>query len=198
MKTNSLQKITKILLILTGIGLIIAIFVPIWSIYLEAPQYPEGLAMFIHANKISGEFEIINGLNHYIGMKVIKEDDFIEFKILPYILTFLGILFAVVALLNKKIWLYIITLFYGIFGIGFMYDFWKWEYDYGHNLDPSAPIVVPGMSYQPPLIGSKVLLNFTAHSWPNIGGVIMILAAVILIGLSIMEWKKGKQHKQAA
>ncbi len=193
MKTNSLQKISKYLLILCGIGLVVAIFVPIWSIYLQAPQYPEGLAMFIHANKLSGEFEIINGLNHYIGMKVIKEEDFVEFKVLPYILGFIAALCVIVALLNKKIWLYVLTIFYGIFGVGFMYDFWKWEYDYGHNLDPSAPIIVPGMSYQPPLIGSKVLLNFTAHSWPNIGGGIMIGTAVILIILSIIEYKKGKK-----
>jgi copper chaperone NosL len=26
------------------------------------------------------------------------------------------------------------------------------------------------MAYQPPLIGSKKLLNFTAHSWPAVGG----------------------------
>jgi hypothetical protein len=50
-------------------------------------------------------------------------------------------------------------------------DFWKWEYDYGHNLDMTQAIIkIPGMSYQPPLIGSKQLLNFTASSWPGLGG----------------------------
>lgn len=24
-----------------------------------------------------------------------------------------------------------------------MYDFWRWEYNYGHNLDPNAAIIVP-------------------------------------------------------
>ena len=69
MKTNSLSKLSIILLSISGIGLVISIFVPIWAIYLEAPQYPEGLGMFLHANKITGDYEIINGLNHYIGMK---------------------------------------------------------------------------------------------------------------------------------
>ena len=69
MKNNSLSKLSKILLITSGIGLIISIFVPLWAIYLEAPQYPEGLGMFLHANKITGDYEIINGLNHYIRMK---------------------------------------------------------------------------------------------------------------------------------
>lgn len=192
MKTKSLLKVTKILLIISAVALVISIFVPLWSIYLEAPQYPEGLAMFLHANKISGEYEIINGLNHYIGMKLIKEEDFVEFKVLPYILAALAAICLAVAIINKRIWLYVITILYMIFGVGFMYDFWRWEYDYGHDLDPTAAIIVPGMTYQPPLIGSKVLLNFTAHSWPNIGGALMIAVAVFLIIASYLEWRKAK------
>jgi hypothetical protein len=193
MKTNSLQTISKILLAISGVGLFVSIFTPIWAIYLEAPQYPEGLSMFIHSNKLAGEFDIINGLNHYIGMKEIKEDEFIEFKILPYALGILGAICILIAALSKRVLLYAITIFYILFGILFMYDFWKWEYEYGHDLNPNAAIVVPGMSYQPPLIGSKQLLNFTAHSYPDIGGWIMFLVAIILIGLSYLEFKKSKQ-----
>lgn len=194
MKTNSLKNISKILLALSGVGLFVSIFVPIWSIFLEAPQYPEGLSMFIHANKISGEYEIINGLNHYIGMKEIHEDEFWEFKVLPYALGILGLLCILAAALGKKIWLYIVTVIYLIFGIAFMYDFWRWEYDYGHNLDPHAAIVVPGMSYQPPLLGFKQLLNFGAYSYPNIGGWIMFAVAFILLVLTFVEWKASKKE----
>ena len=102
MKTNSLHKITKILLAVLGIGLVISIFVPIWSIYLSAPQYPEGLAMFIHADKVSGEYEIINGLNHYIGMKEIHADEFWEFKILPFALGLFAVLCFLAAFLNSR------------------------------------------------------------------------------------------------
>ncbi len=192
MKTNSLQKISKILLALSGIGLFISIFTPIWAIYLEAPQYPEGLSMFIHSNKLAGEFDIINGLNHYIGMKEIKADEFVEFKIMPYALGILGAICLLVAALGKKAWLYGITILYLVFGIAFMYDFWQWEYDYGHNLDPNAAIVVPGLSYQPPLIGSKHLLNFTAHSYPDIGGWIMFGVALFLMISCYIEFKKAK------
>ncbi|MGH7695167.1 MAG: hypothetical protein ACRENH_09300, partial [Gemmatimonadaceae bacterium] len=66
-------------------------------------------------------------------------------------------------------------------------DFWKWEYDYGHDLDmENAIIKVPGMNYQPPLIGSKQLLNFTATSLPAAGaivlGVSLTLAVLALLG----------------
>ncbi len=60
--------------------LVISLLVPIWQIDLDAPQYPEGLRLLIWANKIAGDVEIINGLNHYIGMKTLHSEDFIEFR----------------------------------------------------------------------------------------------------------------------
>ncbi len=194
MKTKPLQKLTRILLAVCGISLIVAIFVPLWSIYLQAPQYPEGLSMFLWPNKITGEYEIINGLNHYIGMKTIHEEDFWEFKVLPYALGFFAALCFLAAALNKRKYLYIVTALFIVFGIAFMVDFWLWEYDYGHNLDPNAAIVVPGMSYQPPLFGFKQLLNFGAYSYPNIGGGIMIGVAVILIILAFIEYRTTKKE----
>ena len=192
MKNNSLKKVTRILLAVSGVALVVAIFVPLWSIYLPAPQYPEGLAMYLWPNKITGEYEIINGLNHYIGMKTIHPEDFWEFKVLPYALGFFALLCLLTAFLNRKIWLYITAVLFLVFGIAFMVDFWLWEYDYGHNLDPNAAIVVPGMSYQPPLIGFKQLLNFGAYSYPNIGGGIMFGVALILTILAFIEFRKPK------
>ncbi len=192
MKTDSLKKTSKLLLIICGLGLVISIFVPLWAIYLEAPQYPEGLGMFLHASKITGDYEIINGLNHYIGMKTIHQEDFWEFKVLPFALGFFAILCFGAAFLNKRRWLLILTILFLIFGVAFMVDFWLWEYDYGHNLDPNAAIVVPGMSYQPPLFGFKQLLNFGAYSYPDIGGWIMFGVGIILILLTFTEFRKKK------
>ena len=193
MKTNPLSKLSIILLSISGIGLVISIFVPIWAIYLEAPQYPEGLGMFLHANKITGDYEIINGLNHYIGMKTIHQEDFWEFKVLPYALGFFAVLAFLFAFLKKKWGLYFFTALFLLFGIAFMVDFWLWEYDYGHNLNPNAPIIVPGMSYQPPLLGFKQLLNFGAYSYPDVGGWIMFAVGIISLVLSVLEFKSSKK-----
>jgi copper chaperone NosL len=70
-----------------------------------------------------------------------------------------------------------------------MADFWRWEYNYGHDLNPDAAIIVPGMSYQPPLIGYKQLLNFGAYSMPDIGGWIFILVGLALLTLSILAYR---------
>ena len=193
MKTNSLSKLSIILLSISGIGLVISIFVPIWAIYLEAPQYPEGLGMFLHANKITGDYEIINGLNHYIGMKTIHQEDFWEFKVLPYALGFFAVLAFLFAFLKKKWGLYFFTALFLLFGIAFMVDFWLWEYNYGHNLNPNAPIIVPGMSYQPPLLGFKQLLNFGAYSYPDVGGWIMFAVGIISLVLSVLEFKSSNK-----
>lgn len=50
---------------------------------------PEGLGLSIYANKLGGDVDIINGLNHYIGMKTLHAEEFIEFTVLPYIIGFL-------------------------------------------------------------------------------------------------------------
>jgi copper chaperone NosL len=81
-------------------------------------------------------------------------------------------------------------------GVAGMVDFWLWGYDYGHNLDPMAAIKVPGMTYQPPLIGSKALLNFVAHSWPALGGLIVIGAGVAT-GLAGFMEARGERRERS-
>lgn len=190
---SSLTTLSRIFIFICGLGLLVVLFTPIWRIDLMAPQYPEGLNLLIYANKLAGNVDIINGLNHYIGMKTLHTDDFVEFKVLPGIIIFFSILFIVVALVGKRKWMNILCILFVAFGVLAMVDFWRWEYDYGHNLNPDAAIIVPGMAYQPPLIGFKQLLNFGAYSMPDIGGWIFITAGVILLGCIIYEWRRIKK-----
>ena len=190
MKTQS-----KIIVIAASLILILSFFFPIWYIDLEAPQYPEGIGLEIWLNKITGQnpndLNNINGLNHYIGMKVIEPDAIPELKIMPFIIIFL-ILFGLTAgITGKRSLVYIwIVLFFVIAAVG-LYDFYMWEYDYGHNLNPHAAIKIPGMAYQPPLIGSKMLLNFNATSMPHIGSWILVLT-VVLAAVALYLDKKNK------
>ena len=100
MKNN--YKWPRILVAIAAIMLSGAIFLPIWRIELSAPQYPEGLALQIYANALAGDVDVINGLNHYIGMKTLHTEDFIEFTILPYIIGAFVVLGLFVAFINKK------------------------------------------------------------------------------------------------
>ncbi len=182
-----LTKISVGSLATASLSLIATYFLPLWRIDLWAPQYPEGLSMKIWLYKLSGQVEIINGLNHYIGMAHIKEEMFPEFKILPYIVAFYIAFGLLTALLkSSKMLVGYLVLLIGA-GVAALYDFWSWGYEYGHNLSPDAAIKVPGMSYQPPLIGYKELLNFGAYSVPDLGGWVFISVGVVVIVLVAYE-----------
>lgn len=191
MKNDRIKSWIRILLVVCGLALVPVMFVPLWRIDLVAPQYPEGLMLLIYPSKLAGNVDIINGLNHYIGMKTLHTEDFIEFTLLPYIIGFFALFFIITALVGNRKLLYILFIFFVSFGILAMYDFWRWEYNYGHNLNPDAAIIVPGMAYQPPLIGFKQLLNFGAYSMPDTGGWIFVAVGALLLFCFIMEWRRS-------
>jgi copper chaperone NosL len=167
-------------------------FLPLWEIQLWAPQYPEGLNMKIWLSRISGDFEIINGINHYIGMRTIRAEMFPEFKIMPWLVAGMIVIGLIPALTGRRRWLQIFAGLLCLGGVLGMADFYRWGYDYGHNLDPKAAINVPGMSYQPPLLGYKALLNFVAYSGPDAGGWIFIGVGVIAVTLTLWLWWRGR------
>lgn len=192
-----MNKRAVLFLYLGSILLIGAYFFPLWSITLEAPQYPDGLRLDIWLYAIGGSsddiLQNINILNHYIGMKLIEPDAIPELKIFPYIVGGLIVFGLLSAFLKKKTMLWIWIIAFIIFGIGAIYDFYLWEYDYGHDLNPKAPIKVPGMVYQPPLFGEKWLLNFRALSYPAAGAYFMMVSIVfgILAIFNEQIWRKN-------
>lgn len=181
-----------------GLCLLASLFLPIWRITLDAPQYPEGMGMQIWARTITGEnpndLDIINQLNHYIGMKKIVPESIPELRIIAPVIGVFGIL-CLLAAFRPRAWSVAILLVglsaAGAFGL---YDFWRWEYDYGHNLDPRAAIRIPGMSYQPPLIGTAKLLNFTSTSWPAAGGYLLFAAGGLLAVSLLLLWRPWEKR----
>lgn len=188
---NGLKTISRVLLLVCGLALLTVLYIPIWRIELNAPQYPEGLMLLIYANKLGGNVDIINGLNHYIGMKTLHEKDFAEFGMLPGIIVFFSVAFMIVGLVGKRKWMNGLLVLFILFGIIAMTDFWRWEYQYGHDLNPDAAIRIPGMAYQPPLIGFKQLLNFGAYSVPDNGGWVFVAAGAVLFVLVVLEGKRS-------
>lgn len=170
---------------------------PLWKITLEAPQYPTPLGMYIHINDFSdvNPFDIknINLMNHYVGMKYIP-DAIPEFKIFPagiLIMTLLGLIIAFKG--NYKWFLYWFILMI-VLSVAGLYDFYLWGHDYGHNLDPKAIMKFTNpdgsvMGFQPPLFGTKHILNFTAHSYPRLGALFLGLG----IATSFIAYLVGKK-----
>jgi copper chaperone NosL len=186
------SRISRVLLAVAATLLGLAVLFPLWRVSLTAPQYPEGLGMYIWAHTVAGiganDLQNINGLNHYIGMKVIEPDAIPELKVMRpgiLVMSLAGLMLAAWGRRRGLIGWAAVLVLSAVVGLA---DFYKWEYDYGHDLDlENAPIQIPGMSYQPPLIGSKQLLNFTATSLPATGGVLAISAVLLAVTASAMS-----------
>ncbi|HRE66181.1 MAG TPA: hypothetical protein PLM56_01415 [Cyclobacteriaceae bacterium] len=190
---KSLKPVSRLIIALASLLMISAYFVPLWQILMWAPQYPEGLEMDIWINNITGDVKVISALNHYIGMKHIEVEMFPEFGYMIYIVGFLIGFGLLTALLNRRLMLWLFSILLVATAVAALVDFWLWGYDYGHNLDPTAAINIPGMSYQPPLIGTKQLLNFTAFSGPDIGGWLFMASGVAIIGTLAYEIYTSKK-----
>lgn len=191
------MKVSRLLMIISSV-LILGVFAyPLWNIRLEAPQYPIPLGMNIHVDKFEDErphdIKNINLLNHYVGMQYIPED-MVEFKIFKPVIIFMAILGLLIAVIAKRPrWYLAWFILFVILGTAAMYDFYLWEYEFGHNLDPKAimnfknPDGSP-MTFQPPIFGSKDILNFKAHSYPRNGAFLLVSG----IGLSFITYLVGR------
>jgi len=173
-------------------------FLPMWNITLEAPQYPVPIGMDIHINKFEdanpNDIKNINIMNHYVGMKDIPEV-IPEFTIFPYFAIGMIILGVIIGFIGKrKLYLVWFGMMFVLGSIA-LYDFYLWEYDYGHDLKETAAIKFTDeagepMAYQPPLIGNKMILNFKAKSWPRSAAYLMFLG----MGLSVFAYFKDKNE----
>lgn len=199
---SALARVPRMLVAIAALLLGVMFVAPVWSIRLIAPQYPEGLGLLIRLNTITGvkehDLNSINSLNHYIGMRPIVPEAIPELKYMPWIVAVLmagGLLVALVG--RRRLLVAWVVAFAAIGAVG-MYDFWRWGYDYGHNLDAEeAVIVVPGMTYQPPLIGTKQLLNFRATSMPHVGATAAGVAFLLAIAAVGLAYRRGGVRRPA-
>lgn len=194
---------SRVLLTIASLLLALAFVFPLWGVYLQAPQYPEGLGMLIRVNDIGGlkpnDLESINNLNHYIGMKRIEPDSINELRIMPYVVGALMLLGLAAAALGRRWMARAWVLVFAAVAIVGLADFYKWEYDYGHDLDmENAIIKVPGMNYQPPLIGSKQLLNFRATSIPAPGAYALIISLALGVVAVVLDRRRVPDVKTVA
>lgn len=179
---------SRVLVALSALLMVGMYLVPLWRIQLHAPQYPEGLGMLIRLNTITGikpaDLDNINGLNHYIGMKAIDPGIIPVLRMMPWVVGALALFALFTAAVARRALLAVWLAVFAAAGVGGIVEFYRWSYDYGHNLASDAIIKVPGMSYQPPLIGSKQLLNFVAESWPATGS--WLAAAAFVLGAAAL------------
>jgi len=145
---------------------------PVWTMRLWAPQYPEGLQLTIYANTIQGDLQKIN---------------------LPQLLTGFGLIALLAALVNRR-WLAILGwIGFSAFALYMFRDYAQWLWHYGHDLDPRAAIKLD--AFTPPLIGYKRMANFRVWSLPGPGT--LLLGMAWLLG-PIVLWLEHRASRRGA
>jgi len=177
------------------IPLALAFTAPLWTMYLKAPQYPQGLTLDIYAHTVDGDIDEVNTLNHYIGMHRIDRAALSDLDWIPFAIGALMLLTLRVAAIGdvrSLIDLFVLFFYFSAFSMGrFAYRL----YVFGHNLDPKAPFTVE--PFTPPVLGTKQIANFTTTSLPG-GGTLAV--GVFAIGLlAVLLWNlRGMTQRRAA
>ena len=168
--------------------------------HLVAPQYSDGLDLFIYCYKIVGgglngqHLVEINNLNHYIGMKPIVQADFLEMRWMPFVfgLIILMILRSVVfGQMGNLVDLFAVYCYFGVFSIG---SFWYRLYQYGHNLDPHAPMHIK--PFTPLLLGMKQIANFRESSYPKLGAYLLCFSVLLIVFAGWFSRKESSTMKE--
>ncbi|GED17928.1 hypothetical protein [Aneurinibacillus migulanus] len=185
--SKGLSTVSGICLAVAAVLQGISILLPWWGMKFIAPQYPEGLDIVVYPYKLEGRIDIINGLNHYIGMKEFSAATFHELDYLPYVIGAMAILTLIAAIVRKKGILYVLIGLFVIGGTLGIYDMLHWLRSFGTELDPHAPIKIS--PFIPPIIGENRIANFITYSYFSYGS-FLIGAAFLLVLLSL--WKERK------
>ncbi|CRK82563.1 hypothetical protein BN000_02495 [Neobacillus massiliamazoniensis] len=188
MKSKKFSIGSSLLITCSAILFGVSAFFPWWKMGFYAPQYPEGLNIIVYPTKLEGQIDIINGLNHYIGMANFGEKNFPELSYLGYIVIGLVVLTLLTAIIRNKAVLYGLISLITIGGLLGIYDLHHALYKYGTNLDPHAAIKIK--PFVPPIIGQNQVANFTTHSLLGLGTYFILAAFVLLL---IPLWKERKR-----
>ncbi len=176
----------RVALALLTIFVGLSFMAPMWHIRMTAPQYPEGLDLYIYSYKIDGgndgnDVQEINVLNHYIGMAPLDRASLTDLDWIPFLfvgMIILALRTAVIGKVGSMLDLLVLTTYAGVFGFGRLY--YK-LYAFGHNLDPKAPVSVE--PFMPVMWGKKQIANFLTEAGPGLG---TLYVAIFATGLTLL------------
>lgn len=171
--------------------LVVSIFLPYWILRLKAPQFPDGLTVQAYLNRLEGDVEILEGLNHYVGMPSFEHGAVLERSLsIIALIVLAGLLVAALFFHNR--WVVIFTLPALLFPLIFMADLQYWLWRYGHSLDPKAPLAGAVGEFTPPILGPARIAQFQTLALPGPGLILAVIAAgLVAVGL----WYHRKAYK---
>lgn len=180
---------------------------PLWTMSFTSNQYPDPLKMAIHVDHLEGQvspnrddLREINSLNHYIGMRPLLESDFAEFLWLPFAVGIFALLCLRLIFFGRLRDIVDVFVLFAYFALFSFYDFYNKLYNYGHILDPAAPIKVD--PFTPPLYGKAQVANFWIESFPGAASYALIsfggllgLATLVALFQAWRDWRRQRNDK---
>ncbi len=191
----------RTLLVAAALALALTYVLPLWNLTMFAPQYPDGLRLDIYSHTFAGgregrDIREINVLNHYIGMRDIVEEDFTEFKWMPFVIGALALLCLRAAVHGNVGSLVDVLILFVYFGAFSLWSFAYKLYQYGHNLSPTAAVKVD--PFMPPVFGFKQIANFQVYSYPQAGTYVMLGVFAALVLAVVLAWREARRTQGAS
>lgn len=183
----------RVLLALAALALLVSHLLPLWNLTMFAPQYPHGLRLDIYDHALVGgnggqDIAEINVLNHYIGMRALVQDDFTEFRWMPFVLGGTALLYLRAIVLGSMKELVDATVLFGYFCVFALWSFGYRLYLYGHTLAADAAVRVA--PFTPPVFGRQQIANFEVYSYPKAGAYVMAAVIVLLGSAMAVAWRQ--------
>ncbi|MFO0890958.1 MAG: nitrous oxide reductase family maturation protein NosD [Isosphaeraceae bacterium] len=149
----------RLLLLTAAAALLVSPRFPYWTLMLAAPQYPKGLAIAIHPDRVTGDVSEIDGLNHYIGMRKIDEAAGLERRLgIPAIVVMSACL--ILAAIWPSRWMVLLLVPVILFPPLFLADLYWWLRDSGLSLDPKAAFSSSIKPFVPQVLGAGKIAQF--------------------------------------
>lgn len=168
------------LLLLAALALLVALVQPVWRMTLYAPQYPKGLQVRAYVDRLTGDVEEIDRLNHYIGMRPLNDAAKLEREVGGWAIGGLALLLASAVFVHTK-WVVLLTLPAFSFPFVFLADLHYWLRTFGTHLDPKAPLSSSIKPFVPPVLGEGWVGQFRTVALPDVGLWCALFASALIV-----------------
>jgi hypothetical protein len=175
-----------LLLAVARVLLLVSIFVPYWTMDLDAPQYPDGLQVTAYVNHLEGDVKEINGLNHYIGMKPLEQAATMERATSVWLIIAMFLLVEGAAFVHTR-WAVLLAVPAVLFPIGFLADLHFWLSAFGQHLDPSAPLSSSVKPFTPAVLGEGGIGQFKTYANAGLGLYLAAAGSVFTIAAFVFH-----------
>ena len=179
---------SRFLIISAGL-LLVSLLFPYWVLRLDAPQFPDGLTVTAYVNRLEGDVGELEGLNHYVGLGSFEDAAVFERSIAVVAIVGLAALLGAALFIHSR-WVLVLTVPALLFPLVFLADLQYWLYDFGHNLDPLAPLAAAVGEFTPPIFGPAEIAQFETLALPGLG-LLLALASSVLVGYALVLHRRA-------